>query len=387
MLFIAWKMLLGDPLKLASMVAGVAFATLLMSQQTAIYRGLAYSTGAAVRDYTGDADLWVMDRAVQTPDDLRPVRPAVLDVVRGVDGVRWAYPILRGGAPMRLPDGTQQRPTVIGIDDVTLRGGPSTMVAGRLEDLRRDDGIVVDRRQADAFFRFSPGGGPPRALDVGDSVVLGRSTVVVVGICRLSESLSSSPVVFTTASRFRGLVPAEDRQLAFVLVRAAAGQDVGALATRIGAREDLIARTPAQFIESTERYLNESTGILISFAIVIGLGLAVGLVISGQTFFNFVSDNARYLATLKATGMTDAAVVGVVGWQVVMVSAAGYWAGMGVTSACGLALSLAGSDFPYRLEPGIPVGAALGVVMVGLASGAAALWKVLTLEPAMVFRA
>lgn len=387
MLFIAWKMLVGDMLKCVSMIAGISFATLLMSQQTAIYFGLAYSTGAAVRDYTGDADLWVMDKAVATPDELKPMRSATLDLVRGIDGVEWAVPILRGGAAMRLPDGTQQRPTIVGLDDATLRGGPQVMLSGQITDLRQDEGIIVDRRQATTFFSFVDGEGVKRPLRVGDRVVLNQISAVVVGVCKLSNGFTPAPVVFTTSSRFRSLVPAEDRQLAFVLVKALADQSLGELSSRIANLEDLIARTPQQFIARTEQYLNESTGILVSFSIVIGLGLVIGLIVSGQTFFNFVSDNSRYFAGLKATGMTDGMIIGIVFTQVGIVSVIGYWLGMGLTSAFGLALAGDGSGFPYRLEASIPIGTAAGVLVVGLISGTISLWRVLRLEPAMVFRA
>lgn len=387
MLFIAWKMLTGDMLKCVSMIAGIAFATLLMSQQTAIYRGLAYSTGSPVRDFTGDADLWVMDKAVATPDDFKPMRSATLDLVRGIDGVAWASPLLRGGAAMRLPDGTQQRPSVVGIDDATLRGGPTVMLAGRLDDLRQDDGIIIDRRQAETFFQFVDESGTKRPLDVGDRVVLNQSSAVVVGICKLSEALSASPVVFTTASRFRSFTPAEDRQLAFILVKAASGQEIGELSSRIAQREDLLARTPEQFIARTVQYLNESTGILISFSIVIGLGLVIGLIVAGQTFFNFVSDNSRYFAGLKATGMTDGMIVRIVFTQISIVSIIGYWVGMGITSLFGIAVRSGGSGFPYRLEPEIPIGTAIGVLVVGLVAGTVSLWRVVRLEPGMVFRA
>ncbi len=387
MLFIAWKMLSGDMLKYVSMIAGVAFATLLMSQQTAIYLGLAYSAGAAVRDFSGDADLWVMDKAVAFPDDFKPMRSAVIDVVRGIDGVQWASPLLRSSAAMRLPDGTPQRPTVVGIDDATLRGGPSVMLNGQLADLRKDEGIIIDQRQAETFFAFVDSSGVRRSLGVGDRVALGQSSALVVGICRLSEALSSSPVVFTTSSRFRSFVPVEDRQLAFVLVKAAPGQELEDLGARIARREDLLARTPEQFITRTEQYLNESTGILISFSIVIGLGLVIGLIVSGQTFFNFVSDNSRYFAGLKATGMTDGMIVRIVFTQIGIVSLVGYWVGMGLTAVFGLAIVGSGSGFPYRLEAGIPIGTALGVLVVGLIAGTVSLWRVIRLEPAMVFRA
>ena len=64
MIRIALRMLLGDRLKYAGLVAGLAFAALLITQQASIYYGFTERIGSWVRD-TGQADLWVMDPDVE----------------------------------------------------------------------------------------------------------------------------------------------------------------------------------------------------------------------------------------------------------------------------------------------------------------------------------
>jgi len=50
MIRIALRMLLGDKLKYAGLVAGLAFATLLITQQGSIFAGFVLRTGAWIRD-------------------------------------------------------------------------------------------------------------------------------------------------------------------------------------------------------------------------------------------------------------------------------------------------------------------------------------------------
>jgi putative ABC transport system permease protein len=86
---IALKMLVGDRLKYLSLVAGLAFAALLVTQQSAIFTGFAMQMGAWIRD-TDVCDLWVMDDQVEFVDDFKPMSETKLQRVRSVDGVQWA---------------------------------------------------------------------------------------------------------------------------------------------------------------------------------------------------------------------------------------------------------------------------------------------------------
>src|SRR5688572_31377731 len=120
---IALKMLIGDRLKYISLVAGIAFAALLVTQQASIFTGYARQMGAWIRD-TNVADLWVMDEQVEFVDDFKPVAEQKLHRIRSVDGVQWAVPMYKNYIRTRLPDGTAVQTRVVGPDDATLTGAP-----------------------------------------------------------------------------------------------------------------------------------------------------------------------------------------------------------------------------------------------------------------------
>ena len=68
---IAIKMLVGDRAKYLGIIMGITFASLLITQQAAIFVGLMTRTYSAITDL-GLPDIWVMDPKVQFIDDIKP---------------------------------------------------------------------------------------------------------------------------------------------------------------------------------------------------------------------------------------------------------------------------------------------------------------------------
>ncbi len=232
--YIALKMLMGDRGKYLGIVLGLTFASLIMTQQPAIFVGLMARSFSFISD-VGQPDIWVMDPKVQFVDDVKPLQDTQLYRVRGVEGVDWAMPLYKGMIKARLYDGTFQTCNVIGLDDTTLIGGPPVMVKGKLEDLRRSDGVIVDIDGARDKLAKKPAtpGGKPVPLDIGDTLELNDRRAVVVGIAKNTRTFQSQPVVYTTYSRAMLYAPRERKLLSFVLVKAKPGEDVARLVQRI----------------------------------------------------------------------------------------------------------------------------------------------------------
>jgi putative ABC transport system permease protein len=85
MYWIALRMLTGDRNKYLALIFGVAFATLLMTNQVSIFMGIITRTGNQVLEVR-DADIWVMDNRVRFLDDAPPLQDTDLWRVRGVPG-------------------------------------------------------------------------------------------------------------------------------------------------------------------------------------------------------------------------------------------------------------------------------------------------------------
>jgi putative ABC transport system permease protein len=105
--FVALKMLVGDKAKYFGIIMGLTFASLLITQQAAIFLGLMTRTFGAITDLSYP-DIWVMDRKVQFIDDIKPLQDTELFRVRGISGVEWAVPLYKGLLKARLSNGNFQ---------------------------------------------------------------------------------------------------------------------------------------------------------------------------------------------------------------------------------------------------------------------------------------
>jgi putative ABC transport system permease protein len=380
---IALRMLTGDRAKYVGILVGITFASLLITQQSAIYDGLLERSYGAIVDQ-GLADIWVMDPKVQQIDDYKYMQSTVLHRVRGVEGVAWAMPMYRGQIKARLDDGTQQACTVIGLDDTTLIGGPPVMVQGAIADLRRADGVIVDERDAKDKLAKVQADGSKRPLQIGDTLEINDHRTVVVGLCRTSRTFMWFPMVFTTYSRALTIAPGERRQLAFVLVKAPAGGDRAELCRRIEQTTGMAALTAEGFKQKTLDFIMTNTGIPINFKISMFLGFLVGAVIAGQTFYNFTLDNLRHFGALKAMGAGNGLLMRMVMVQALLVGAIGYGLGVGLASLFGMLVG--NTELAFRLNGDRLLFSAMVVLVICAFSALLSVRKVMKLEPAVVFR-
>jgi len=381
--FVALKMLVGDKAKYFGIIMGLTFASLLITQQAAIFLGLMTRTFGAITDLSYP-DIWVMDRKVQFIDDIKPLQDTELFRVRGISGVEWAVPLYKGLLKARLSNGNFQTCNVLGLDDATLIGGPPVMIQGNLADLRRSEGVIIDDVGAAEKLAHVNEDGSSVPLKVGDTLELNDHRAVVVGICRVSRTFQSQPVVYTTYSRATTFAPRERKLLSFVLVKARPGVDQKELCERITQVSGLAAYTRDGFKELTWKYFAKYTGIPINFGISVLLGFIVGTAIAGQTFYNFTLDNLRHFGALKAMGTGNAVLLRMILLQAVIVGLIGYGLGVGAASLFGY-LSR-NSELAFLLPWQLLAITGVAIMLICIASSLVSIRKVIQLEPAIVFK-
>ena len=381
---IALKMLMGDKGKYLGIIMGLTFASLIMTQQPAIFVGLMARSYSFISD-VGLPDIWVMDSKVQFVDDIKPLQDTELYRVRGITGVQWAMPMYKGLLKARLTDGTFQTCNLIGLDDTTLIGGPPVMLEGKLEDLRRSDSVIVDIDGAkDKLGKTAVKGGIVAPLKVGDNLELNDHRAVVVGISRVTRTFQSQPVVYTTYSRAKSYAPVERKLLSFVLVKAKQGENLSELTKRIRDVTGLAAYTRDEFKELTYNYFMKNTGIPINFGISVTLGFIVGAAIAGQTFYNFTLENIRQFGVLKAMGTSNLTLLRMILLQALLVGSIGYGLGVGLTALFGFLMrnTILAFKFPWQLL----IFSGTGVSLICMLAALVSIIKVIRLEPAIVFK-
>lgn len=374
MIVLALKMLCGDRTKFLSIVVGLSFAVMLITQQGSIFTGLVRRSGAIILD-THHVDLWVFDPSVKQIDDLRSLKSTDLLRVRSVLGVAWATRYFKAQARARRLNGQYDNVMIIGVDDTTYVGGPDVVTRGSIGDLVRRDAAIIDEAGAEKM------GG----VRIGEELTLNERRAVIVGTCRSTRNFQSLPVVYTRYSQAINWATTERNTLSAVLVKVKPDADVKAVQERIRRETGLEAATPDEFRWMTIEYVLKFTGIAINFGVTVLLGFLVGAAIAGQTFYTFAIDNLKNFGALKAMGAGNGTLGLMISAQAVTVAAIAYGIGTGIAAVFS---KLAGPNgqLPFHLVPQLLLIAAGAVSVIAVLAGLVALKKVRAVEPASVFR-
>jgi putative ABC transport system permease protein len=392
--WIAFKMLVGDRAKFLGIVAGLTFAALLIAQQASIGVGLLLRTTSTIQDIV-DVDVWVMDPNVEFIDELKPLSENDLYRVRSVPGVRWAVRFYKDQGRMKLGVGTKdkgddskakyQQTMVLGLDDATYVGAPRTMVAGNLADLRQPDAVIIDENGYHYLW-------PNEPIVLGRELEMNDQRAVIVGVCKASDTFQTFPIFYTRYNNAVQYVPQARKVMSCILVGTEPGASKDEVCRRIEERTrpnsnvpGLKAMTREQFIELTLMYFVRRTGIVVNFSITVALGFIVGCAIAGQTFYSFTLENLNQFGSLKAMGVSNLRIVGMVLFQGLIVGALGYGLGVGLAAIFGEIMpriSRLAFFMPWQVLVG--TAAAVGVIVIG--ASLISVIKVVRLEPAVVFR-
>jgi putative ABC transport system permease protein len=380
MTWIALKMLTGNRAKYFAMLFGVSFACMLMAQQLSLFVGLMRNTASQIRDIQG-ADIWVMDPTVRYVDDIKPLSDTDVYRVRSVPGVAWAVRLYKGLARTQFQEGNFKQFILLGLDDATLVGGPGQMLMGRLEDLRQPDAVVMDVNGWNFLW-------PDEPFHLGKSFEMNDHRAVVVGVCKASPTFQTFPIAYTRYSQAVRFVSQERRSLSFVLAKAEEGVPPAEVSRRITAQTGLQALSQSEFSWKTIDYYMAKTGIPVNFGTTVTLGFIIGAAIAGQTFYLFTLENLKQFGALKAMGLSNRGIVGMVSIQAAVVGAIGYGLGLGMAAGFERLLEWQVKTVPpaFYMAWQIPVGVAAAVALIMAATAAFSLRRVLRLEPAVVFR-
>ncbi|MEI8039411.1 MAG: ABC transporter permease, partial [Verrucomicrobiota bacterium] len=386
MLGLALKMLFGDTAKYLMLVAGLFFATFLIIQQASVFCGLILWTTSTLKNV--GAPIFVVEERVEQINEINPLRDTDVSRVRSVTAVRWAMPLYSGIQRVRLASGSFKTVQLLGIDAASLAGAPVRMVAGRLEDLRLPNTVVIDEL---AVTRLSENKLHP--IGVGDRFEINDIEARVVGICRAMRSFTGGPYLWTTYERALQYTPASRKMLSAVIAAPIAGMTPDAAAAEITRQTGLRAYVnrdfggnPNDFNTSTIWWYVKNTGIPISFGTTVVIGFIVGIAIACQTFYAFVLDNLKHLGALKAMGMTNLRLSVMLVIQSATAGLIGFGIGLLATSAFAR-WAIENQQPPFFMPWQIPVVAFAVIQLICMAAALLGIVRLSLYEPAMVFRA
>lgn len=380
MISIAFKMLIGNKASFIGVVFGIFLATLLISQQSAIFLGLLARSYRIATDIS-QPTIWVMDPATESDDKLRSLPIGYLDVVRGTSGVEWAVPLNSTIIPVVTPTGKFEICQLFGIDDATLIGAPSEMIKGSAKDLRREGGIIVDLFSARSSLATVGPHGENIPLTLGDAIEINGKRAVVVGICRVTQGFYPQPIIFTSFSNFQSFNPGMTNRMSYVLAKTYPDVEVDGVTAAINKHAGLHAMTREQFQSQIMEFFLK-TGILINFGLSVALGIIIGFSIAGQIFYIMTLENLSYYALIKAVGGTGMMILKMILFQAAVVGVIGFSLGIGLTVLWGMAIKDTTLAFMFPWQLLLFTGSI--VMLICLFTAALSIQKVFRADPKML---
>lgn len=372
-MFLAWRNLIHDRVRLAVTLTGIVFAIVLIVVQFGLFLGF-QDTSANVIDHSG-ADIWVCAPGTPHLNGATPIPESRLYKVLATPGVAMAEKYLVGFVNWKLPDGGTETAQIVGFDLETGLGGPWGITQGSIDALHGEDTIIVDE-----LYRTKLG-----IFEIGQSTEINGRRARVVGFTRGIRSFTTAPYVYTSFKNSLNYAGFAADQTAFILVKSAPGIDPADL------KRELDRRVPAtdvytndEFAERTRNYWVFSTGAGVTTLIGAALGLIVGIVVVTQTIYAATVDHLREFGTLKAMGATNGYIYKVIIQQAVLSAAMGY--SVAIVISWFVAHSSETGDALILLPWSVAV-AMLGVSLV-MCAGASivSIRKATTIDPAMVFK-
>ena len=323
---LAYKLLVNDKSKFTALLVGITFAVFLMMFITSMFIGVLNHSSATVMNI--GAPMWVMDPAVQAIISSVGMPDYVLDAVRSMQGVDYAVPLYSGGALVKLPDGTYQGVTVVGLDDTSLFGRPM-VEQGNISDIYAENGfIVVDDGE------YAKLENP----HIGSEFELNDHRGVIVGVAKVTVSgLFGMPTLYTTYERAIQYIPNPRYTISYVLVRPKTPADIARIKQQVAAL-GYLALTKHEFMAKNANFYVFQTGGGTNILIMTIISFVVGLSISGQTFYTFILENLERFGALKAIGTTSRELVKMILFQAAFTALTGYGLGVGL---CTLLIDLA----------------------------------------------
>ena len=236
---------------------------------------------------------------------------------------------LQGHNPDKSPDGRMPAVVLMGMDDATLVGAPRKLKLGTLADIRRPDAVIVD----EAGYRD---------LWPGEPLALGRTLEMNDRRGRRGRPSRSRrrrscrpPSLYARYSQAVNYVPRERNLMSFVLVHPKPGVDAAMLTPADHGADAGSSRARGTTSPGPRSsYYLANTGIPVNFGITVSLGVPRRRRSSaGQTFYLFTLENLKQFGALKAMGVTNRRMVGMILLQALVVGVLGYGIGMGLAAA------------------------------------------------------
>lgn len=369
---LAVRMLFDAPFKSLGTLVGVTVSVFLMAQQSSLLIGILGRVTSFVR--SSDVDVWIMSVATESTDATDTIPASRLAAAASTSGVAWAAPVVQGVGRVTRPDGVREFVKVLGVEAPRYAGLPRTLSPGTTWDsLRAPRRILLNWNDRPTF----------ASAEIGDRIEIDGQAAIVNGFFQGMDPHSPYYYVFANIDDARAFTSFPQDRLTFVAVGAAPGVPVSALKARLEERiPDVLVRTREEMSGMEERYFLVRTPVGLVFGMGSVVAALIGAAIVAVTLYSSAIDRARDYGTLKAIGARQRDILSLLLVQAWLFFAAGFVVGIGAFLIVRAHLPQLPMVTPPRLFVGVAASALISCTVASLA----AIRRVLSVDPAIVFR-
>ncbi len=325
--------------------------------------------------YCQDLFVWVASAATEGTDATDSIPANRVQVAAGTPGVAWAEPVVQGFGRVTRPDGVRELVKVIGVQPPRYAGLPRTLSAGTSPQALRASGrIFMNANDRPTF----------GAAELGDRVEVDGRAGIVAGFFEGMDPHSPYYYLYANIDDARGMTDFLQDRVTYVAV----GLEQGASTEDVKRR--LLARNPDTTVLSRRDLHNAEIRYFLvrsPVGIVFGMGTVVAAFIGGAivavTLYSTVIDRTRDYGMLKAVGARGRDLLQLLMFQAWAFALVGFLVGAGAF----FVVRHGYPNLPMRVSPEMLGAIALAAFLSCTLASLAAVRRVLTLDPAIVFKA
>lgn len=318
---LAWLQLSREKTRLLIVLAGIAFAVILMFLQLGFQSALYDSATRLHQNLQGD--LFIISTRSRSLPYMKPFSWRRLYQALSLDEVESISPIYVGFKEWRNPDnGSFRAIYVYGFEPATsVFKFPE--VGQNLDQLKLKENILFDRASRLEY------GSIAKEVEQGNLIIteLSGKRVNVVGLFTLGPSFGADGNIIMSDLNFLRVFP--DRKLGEIdigLIQLKPRSEAKIILKKLQSSlpKDIKVLDYRGFIDFEKTYWKTSTAIGFIFSLGVGMGFIVGTVIVYQILYTDVSEHLSEYATLKAMGYKNLYLELVVFQEAIILATLGY---------------------------------------------------------------
>lgn len=367
MLLIARKNLFQEKARFLISIGGVAFSVALIMILAGLYRGWSNKMSEYINSIP--ADVWVMQAGAEELFHTPSIVPLnVGPAVEQVEGVASAKPFNARRVALRVHD-RDVNLYIVAYDSDNDIGKPARVAEGKTAPGPGE--IIIDKSQK-------------KKIAIGDTIKVVNQDLKVVGYAEGGDLVTSS---FAFAQKAE-LDKIQDLPYAtnFFAVQLKPDTDPEKAIAAIRAEiPGVDAMTKQEFVDNNVAIISEA--FLPVILVLLVIGVAVGVAVIGLTIFTSTIEKSKEYGVLKAIGMKNRQLYGVVIQQAFIAGVSGYVVGTGLAFLLGATVGQAVPQFVSQIRA-IDLAWVFAVaLLMSLFAAYVPIRRLNRIDPAEVFRA